>query len=223
MSTNEELWDIIYKTARISASRVARIQRNLISEDDLYQHSVMWALEHWHKIEEWNDEESLSYKLRKTFTNEGQRLCTKERLRKTGSSYSDNFFYTSELLHQLLRDVWNYEGWLDTPDMASEFVSKSSKPSEGNNRMAMFSDLTQAIARLNEADRELLRQRYANGGIEFNVLAEMYKVSEDAIRKRVKRALIKLQDRLGGEPPVWRGRRKAISNAQARAETSENN
>ena len=38
------------------------------------------------------------------------------------------------------------------------------------------------------------------------------------LRKRVKRALDKLQDRLGGEAPVWRGRRRIRSNAQAQAE-----
>ena len=35
---------------------------------------------------------------------------------------------------------------------------------------------------------------------------------------RVKRALDKLQDRLGGEAPIWRGRRRIRSNAQARVE-----
>ena len=221
MSTPEELWETIYKTARTSAQRVARIQRNLIPADDLYQHSVVWALEHWHKIEEWEQQDSLPFKLRKTFINEGQRLCTRERTRRNRGHDSDNFFYTSEVLHQLLRDVWNYEGWLDTPDMSSEFVAKTSKPSEGNNRLALFSDLAQAVNSLNSADKELLRQRYADGGIEFDALAEMYQVSEDALRKRVKRALVKLQDKLGGEAPVWSGRRKAKSNAQSRAELRE--
>jgi RNA polymerase sigma factor (sigma-70 family) len=221
MSTHAELMEVIYKTARASAQRVARIQRNLISADDLYQHSIVWALEHWHKIEEWNDQDSLAFKLRKTFINEGQRLCSRERVRRSRSHESDSFYYTSEILHQLLRDVWNYEGWLDTPDMSSEFVSKSTKPSEGNNRLALFADLTQAIASLNSVDRALLRQRYADGGIEFDALAVMYEVSEDAMRKRVKRAIVKLQDRLGGEAPMWSGRRKSKSNAQARAELRE--
>jgi DNA-directed RNA polymerase specialized sigma24 family protein len=81
--------------------------------------------------------------------------------------------------------------------------------------------LAQAVNSLNSADKELLRQRYADGGIEFDALAEMYQVSEDALRKRVKRALVKLQDKLGGEAPVWSGRRKAKSNAQSRAELRE--
>jgi RNA polymerase sigma factor (sigma-70 family) len=221
MNQDDALWETIYKVARLSAMRVARIQRNLVPADDLYQHNIVWALEHWHKIIEWEEQESLSFKLRKTFTNEGQKLCSKERAQRSRSSTTDSFYYTAELLHQLLRDVWHYAGWLDTPDMTSEFVQSTSKPSEGNNRLAMFSDLAQGIASLSKADRLLLRQRYADGGIEFDALAEMYEVSEDAIRKRVKRAIIKLQDRLGGEAPVWRGARRVKSNAQARAELRE--
>ncbi len=66
--------------------------------------------------------------------------------------------------------------------------------------------------------QDLLRMRYAHGGMEFSALAETYGASDEAIRKRVKRALDKLQDRLGGEPPVWRSRSRRRSNAEARAE-----
>jgi molybdopterin converting factor small subunit len=54
--------------------------------------------------------------------------------------------------------------------------------------------------------------------MEFGALGETYGTTEEAMRKRVKRALNKLQDRLGGEAPVWRGRRRVRSNAEARAE-----
>jgi RNA polymerase sigma factor (sigma-70 family) len=217
----ERIWEDIYKAARLSSARTARIGRHLISQADAFQHSIVWALEHWHKITEWDAQESLSFKLRKTFNNEGQKLVAKERASRSNTRTSDNFYYTTEVLHQLLRDVWNYEGWLDTPDMSSEFVSKSSKPNEGNNRLAMFSDLSTAIGSLNKADQELLRQKYQDGGMEFDELALAYSVSEEAIRKRVKRAIVKLQDRLGGEAPMWNSRRRVRTNAQARQDLKE--
>jgi hypothetical protein len=58
--------------------------------------------------------------------------------------------------------------------------------------------------------------------MEFDALAEEYQATEEAIRKRVKRALTKLQDRLGGEAPVWYGRRRNRSNAEAREEVKNN-
>ena len=217
----EEVWAEIYKAARLASARTARVGRYLVSQSDAFQNSIVWALEHWHKILEWNTEQSLSFKLRKTFVNEGQKLIAKERASKFNIKTTDNFYYTTEILHQLLRDVWDYEGWLDSPDLATEFVSKSTKPSEGNNRLAMLSDLSTALWSLNEADRLLLRLKYQDGGTEFDELAQQYSISEEAMRKRVKRALIKLQDRLGGEAPVWNRRRRVRTNAQARAELRE--
>jgi DNA-directed RNA polymerase specialized sigma24 family protein len=223
MSDEQDLvWEQIYKIARISALRSNRMHRNLVSVDDIYQHLSLWALEHWHKIEEWNTDDSMPYKLRKTFNNEAQKLVAKERAIKSRSPMSDSFYYTPEVLHELLRDVWTHEGWDSASDMSSEFVSKSSKPAEGNNRLALLSDVKQGLSALSDADQELLRNRYHDGGMEFEDLSVLYEASEEAMRKRVKRAIIKLQDRLGGEPPVWRAGRRRKSNAQAQAELKEN-
>ena len=218
MDEQDKVWENIYSIARQVASRANRIHRGLVSTDDLYQHMSLWALEHWHKIEQWQCEESLKYKLRKTFYNEAQKYVAKERAQNSRAPMSDTFYYTHVVLHELLRDVWEYAGWASAPDMRTEFTSHSSKPSEGGNRLALLSDVSAAVNRLNKNDKDLLRLRYSEGGMEFAALAESYETTEEAMRKRVKRALDKLQDRLGGEAPIWRGRRRIRSNAQAQAE-----
>ena len=218
MDEQDKVWENIYSIARQVASRANRIHRGLVSTDDLYQHMSLWALEHWHKIEQWQGEESLKYKLRKTFYNEAQKYVAKERAQHSRAPMSDTFYYTHVVLHELLRDVWEYAGWTSAPDTRTEFTSHSSKPSEGGNRLALLSDVSAAVNRLNKNDKDLLRLRYSEGGMEFAALAESYDTTEEAMRKRVKRALDKLQDRLGGEAPIWRGRRRIRSNAQAQAE-----
>jgi len=218
MDEQDKVWENIYSIARQVASRANRIHRGLVSTDDLYQHMSLWALEHWHKIEQWQGEESLKYKLRKTFYNEAQKYVAKERAQHSRAPMSDTFYYTHVVLHELLRDVWEYAGWTSAPDTRTEFTSHSSKPSEGGNRLALLSDVSAAVNRLNKNDKDLLRLRYSEGGMEFAALAESYETTEEAMRKRVKRALDKLQDRLGGEPPIWRGRRRVRSNAEAQAE-----
>jgi DNA-directed RNA polymerase specialized sigma24 family protein len=219
--TWDDVSDVVFKLARIAANRSARIHRNLVSSDDVYQHLVVWALEHEHKLVEWAVDEGLSFKLKRTFNNEAQKLVARERKRHSRIPISDIFFYTTEVLHELLRDVWAHDAWGTTPDMSSEFVSRTTKPDEGNNRLALMSDVYSGIQRLNEADRTLLHDRYAEGGLEFAQLAEKYEASEEAMRKRVQRALRKLQEKLGGEPPVWNGRRRIVSNAQAQVETRQ--
>ena len=207
-SSQELMWETVYKVARMAATRCVRIHRNLVTVDDVFQHLSLWALEHWHKIEEWEGQQSLVFKLKRTFNNESQKFAAKERAYKSKSSPSDAFYYTHEILQELLKDVWSYERWVQSSTPSdSEFISKSSKPSEGMNREAMLSDLSGAVARLNEQDKLLLQRRFDGGGMDFDALAIEYSVSEEALRKRVSRALTKLQDRLGGEQPQWNNRR----------------
>jgi RNA polymerase sigma factor (sigma-70 family) len=221
MDKQDEVWEVIYALAKQIASRSGRIHRGLVTTDDMYQHLSLWALEHWHKIEQWQQEDSLKYKLRKTFFNEAQKYVAKERQRYSRSPMSDTFYYSHEVLHELLRDVWTHEGWSDTPDLSNEFISKSSKPAEGGNRMALLSDVMAGLEKLSEADRDLLKMRYHEGGMELGAMAESYSITEEAMRKRVKRALTKLQDRLGGEQPTWYERRRNRTNAQARDEVGD--
>lgn len=206
--SSEELWETIYTVARISATRCVRIHRNLVTADDVYQHLNLWALAHWHKIEEWESQDSLVFKLKRTFNNESQKYAARERAYRSKSSPNDAFYYTHEILQELLKDIWNYEQWVQSASPRdAEFISKSSKPNEGMNREAMLSDVSAALVRLNEQDRLLLERRYNNGGTDFDALAIEYGISEDALRKRVSRALTKLQERLGGEQPQWNNRR----------------
>ena len=209
-NNNQELmWETVYTVARLSATRCVRIHRNLVTVDDVFQHLNLWAVEHWHKIEEWEGQDSLVFKLKRTFNNESQKYAAKERAHRSKSSPSDAFYYTHEILQELLKDVWNYEHWVESVshNPEGEFISKTTKPSEGMNREAMLADVSAALERLNEQDRLLLRRRFDGGGTDFDVLAVEYSASEDALRKRVSRALTKLQERLGGEQPQWNNRR----------------
>lgn len=208
MTEQDELWEQVYKVARMAATRCARNHRNIVAADDVFQHLNLWALEHWHKIEEWHGQDSLVHKLRRTFNNEAQKLAAKERAYKSKSSPSDAFYYTDAVLQELLKDVWNYRHWIEsTVHQDAEFVTKSTKPSETMNREAMLSDVSACLKKLNEQDRLLLQRRFADGGTDFDALAIEYNISEEALRKRVSRAITKLQDRLGGEVPQWNNRR----------------
>lgn len=209
MTEKDELWEVVFRTARTSATRCARIHRNIVSTDDAFQHLCLWAAEHWHKIEEWEGQDSLVFKLKRTFNNEAQKLAAKERAYRSKAMAGDAFYYTHEILQELLKDVWDYTNWTDSisHNPEGEFVSKTAKPSEGFNREAMLSDVSFGLKKLNEQDRLLLQRRFAEGGTDIDALAIEYSVSDEAIRKRVSRALTKLQERLGGEAPQWNNRR----------------
>jgi RNA polymerase sigma factor (sigma-70 family) len=207
MTEKDALWEVVYRCARASATRCTRIHRNLVTADDVFQHLNLWALEHWHKIEEWEEQDSLIFKLKRTFNNESQKFAAKERAHRAKSLPSDAFYYTHEVLQELLKDVWAYESWTASSTPRDEFISTTSKPNEGMNREAMLSDVSFGLKKLNEQDNLLLNRRFADGGMDIDALAVEYGVSDEAIRKRVSRALTKLQERLGGEQPQWNNRR----------------
>lgn len=207
MTEKDALWEVVYRCARVSATRCTRIHRNLVTADDVFQHLNLWAVEHWHKIEEWDGQQSLTFKLKRTFNNEAQKYAAKERAHRTKSTPSDAFYYTHEILQELLKDVWAYDQWTVSSSPKDEFISTTSKPNEGMNREAMLSDVSFGLKKLNEQDRLLLNRRFADGGMDIDALAVEYSVSDEAIRKRVSRALTKLQERLGGEQPQWNNRR----------------
>jgi hypothetical protein len=75
------------------------------------------------------------------------------------------------------------------------------------NREAMLSDVSFGLKKIPEQDRILLERRFAEGGTDIDVLAIEYSISDEALRKRVSRALTKLQERVGGEQPQWNNRR----------------
>jgi hypothetical protein len=74
------LWETVYKVARLSATRCVRIHRHLVTADDVFQHLSLWAVEHWHKIEEWEGQDSLVFKLKRTFNNESQKLLNQGKI-----------------------------------------------------------------------------------------------------------------------------------------------
>ena len=147
------------------------------------------------------------FKLKRTFNNESQKYAAKERAHRSKSTPSDAFYYTHEILQELLKDVWSYGQWVKSASRDGEFITNTSKPNEGMNREAMLSDVSAGLSRLNEQDRLLLQRRYEGSGNDVDVLAIEYGISEEALRKRVSRALTKLQERLGGEQPQWNNRR----------------
>lgn len=203
---NEELLlEVLYKVARKTANKTARIHRFAIDPDDIFQSLVVWGLEHMHKLDEWKDDKK-AFKLSRALANEAQRVAVKQRAHNSKIPVSDFFFYKDEVLHELLRDVWNYDNWSETSDMSSEYISHTKKPDEGGNRIAMLADVSDGLDRLSDNDRNLLRQRYANGGMDVDALAAFYSITEAAMRKRLERARRRLQEQLGGEQPQWRRR-----------------
>ena len=113
----------------------------------------------------------------------------------------DHAFYSEAVLHELLPDVYDYENWTISAFEDETDGRQQSRPGEGNTRLAMLVDIKFGLESLSEDEQQLLEQRFADGGMDVQVMAATYQAHESTIRRRIRNALRKLSDRLGGEPP----------------------
>lgn len=202
MSDTLTLTDAELKIANGVASRISRIQQGLIEFDDIRSECYVWMVKNPERVTRWRDEGKQGKgKLGTALYRAGLRYATKERAHLTRTHVSDHSFYSEALLMELLPNIYDYDDWyLDAYSDDMEGRSPS-KPGEGNTRLAMLVDVKFAVESLTDEEQELLKQRFADGGMDVQVLAIGYQAHESTIRRRIRNVLRKLSDRLGGEPP----------------------
>lgn len=218
-ATAIEFTDSELRTATAVSRRVSRVAKGYVEEADVLGYLYLWMWEHRDKIARWRDEGKPTAYLSGVFYKQGLNYVAVERRHRTGSQRGDETYYSSGLIKELLPDVWDYDAWTASPDPSAS--KGPSRPSEGNNRLAMLSDLNSALVMLPEADRGALRDAYEDGGMSYELLAAAWDTTEAAARKRVDRIIDKIVDRLGGPPPWFPADRKSRSNAAAQSEVEK--
>jgi DNA-directed RNA polymerase specialized sigma24 family protein len=184
------------------ARRIHRIQRNLIEFDDIRSECYLWMCSHPQKVLKWRTEGRKGKgSLDTALYRAGMKWATRERARISETEPADHAFYSTGLLEEVLPDVFDYESWVLDSHADDSQGRSVSRPGEHGTRLAVLVDVSDAVGRLSEDDRMLLKERYADGGMSVQALAASYDTSESTMRRRIKNLLIKLADKLGGEPP----------------------
>lgn len=205
-----ELTEGEYRSARSAAKRMAKVSRGLIGQDDLFQELVLFMLANDKRVVEWREADRAGSVWRyRALCTAAQKVIVKERLARTGAKPEDLAWYTVETIKELLPMVWDYDDWTHPPtDYQYEGTMGTSRPSEGNTRLAMLADVAYAVRGLSRDEQVILENAFRDGGVNIEVLAEILDVTADGARKKVTSIVRKLQDRLGGEPPWYSGRRE---------------
>lgn len=199
-----ELTDRELQIISQGASNAFKAQRHFIPLADLINEGVLWALEHPRKVEMWRDKGKHGQNLLRFSVKQAcLSLIAKERRRVYQLERGDIAYYTPAIIREILPDIFDMDDWLSATSNDTEKVSGTSKPSEGNNRLATIVDVKFAFDGLSDEDKALLTELYADGGVTHQVLAATLEVSEKTIQRREQRAVTRLVDRLGGELPWW--------------------
>jgi len=131
-------------------------------------------------------------------------IIAKERRRRSGLQPGDIFYYTPAMIRELLPDIWDEDDWVSGNTNNAEEIRNPSRPSEGNNRLAMVADVRSSFYTLSQADQSLLEDFYRDGGVTIDIMAARLEVTERTVRRRDDRIMEKMVERLGGEPPWTR-------------------
>lgn len=175
---------------------------NMVEIDDIRQSLYQWFLEHPRKTAEWNalGKKSAQNLFYRSLRNQALDYCQLWKAKSLGYEPSDLFFYEPVMVESLLPAILLGDG-TEAPKLNLGMPGKPPAPAEGGNMMAMIAELKAAFIKLNEEDKNILYQKYANSMTYAEIAKELTLPSDDAARMRHNRAIKKLITRLGGFRP----------------------
>lgn len=190
------------KIAKQGASSAWRSGRGLVDLADLVSEAYMWMVQHPDKVELWSGQGRHGQnKLRNACRQRCLTIIARERRIRSGLEGGDIFYYSAAIIKDILPDIFDEDDWTMGASVNDSDVKGPSRPSEGNNRMAMIADVRSAFFSLPVKDRQLLSDLYEGGGLAIEIVSTQWDVTERTIRRREDRIIEKMVERLGGDAP----------------------
>lgn len=206
-----ELHENIYDIVPSVVAAIHNRYHSFVEKDDLKQECLKWAITRSDYINEQlaepdtkkrqHNEARVAYQMRRV----AERYARREKASRSGYSITDEAYYESATLAQLLPFV--IASVLDGTvlEQAQEMIRDgqpkgSSSPAEGGNLLAVLVDIKKCYMRLDANSQQLLTLRYH----ENFTLAQIGNVLGCAVstaERRCMNALRRLQDELGGISP----------------------
>ncbi len=192
------------KIAKQGALSAHRSGRGLVDKDDLIGVANMWMVQNVDKVVLWHGQGRHGQnKLRTACRQRCLTVIATERRKRSGLEPGDVFYYSAQMIREIIPDIFDEDDWSTGSTNNSELRGPS-RPSEGNNRLAMIADVRSAYFSLPKRDQQFLADMYKDGGLPVDVMSVQWDVTERTVRRRDDRIMEKLVERLGGEPPWTR-------------------
>lgn len=214
--------------APIVKANSASIRRTypMVEGGDLDGVQWEWVYSNPDKVKAFQEGEAmglLSFRLKSVAT----RWAAGEREVQLGRDPEDLYMYNIATVRELLKDVFHHEHWQSGSQGGDGMPTGSKVVSHGGDRVAMLGDVSAALKQIPQDQWNVLVWVYKYG-YSHEQVAETLEISVEAARKRTDRAVERVRMVLMGIAPStseagdpnYVGRRRAMSNAQARAITS---
>lgn len=201
-------WETVEDVASQVARNVHKKYHTYFDVSDVRQELIVWTLKREEKINEWlgYEPDSEEYKagikmLARALQRHADKYCRKLKAQRIGYELSDEFYYPPSVLDEFLEYAWGEVAPTKKPDAPK--VSGSTNPAEGGNFVVTIFDIRKAIAKLEPDDKMILQMKY-DEALTFEAIGEALAVSKSSAERKVKGALRRLSNLLGGENPWQR-------------------
>lgn len=201
----------IYEAATTVSYAVHRRFRNFVEREDLKQVCYEWALSRASYINDQmsadtveqreHNERKIAWQMKRN----AERFARKEKAAKSGYHISDEVYYESFTLGQLLPFVIASIVDGTVLEQAQEMIMDgqpkgSSSPAEGGNILASLLDIKKGYIQLEAEDKDILRLRY-HENLTLAQIAQLLECATSTADRKCSASLRRLQQILGGETP----------------------
>jgi len=154
-------------------------------------------------IREDEGERRAGYKAFTTFMRRaGERYARKEKARALGFELGDEYFYKTVMIENLIKVLGSEDAHLSNqvldPDVHG--VKAKRQASEGNNLLAMLSDVDKAMQKLDPRTSGILNLRFA-ADLPLSEIATEWQISPQRVEQIVNKGLRDISEYLGGASP----------------------
>jgi hypothetical protein len=175
----------------------------MLEGDDIAQELWVWFVGHVRKYKEWSalEQKDRDKLIAKSLRNAAITYCEREKAKKIGYDMSDLYYYDVSVVEAFLPSIISesYVIPAKIQDLNSKFGSGAL--SDGNNWLALRSDIASGYYKLTEAKQNILRLRFSVEQPDWATLAKDMDSTPDGARMKVQRALNSLVKNLGGWKP----------------------
>jgi hypothetical protein len=175
----------------------------MLERDDIAQELWVWFVAHPRKYKEWSELEAKDRDklIAKSLRNAALKYCEKEKARKSGYDASDLYYYDASVVEAFLPSIiaGTYSIPVSIQDLNAKFGSGN--VSDGNNWLALRSDIAAAFNKLSDAKQNILRLRFSIDSPDWALLSKDMDSTPDGARMKVQRAINSLIKNLGGWRP----------------------
>jgi RNA polymerase sigma factor (sigma-70 family) len=206
-----ELHPTLYELVPSVSYVISRKFKGWVETDDIKQECYLWAIGRGQQFTDLlnepepnkreQNEKRIAWQMRRM----GERFARKQKAAKAGYHTSDEAYYDTTTIAQLIPFVIASVVDGTVLEQAQEMINdgqprKQSTPAEGGNLLAILIDIKKAFIKLEQEDKTILQMRY-HDNFTLQQIAQYLECATSTADRRCTSALRRLQDKLGGESP----------------------